>query len=185
MELPFAGLHQLFAPLLDLLPNLPGPQRDALGTVFGFREGSPPERLLVGLAALSLLCVAAERKPLLCVIDDGHWLDRASAQALAFVGRRPLADPVGLVIATREADPWFLGLPEVVLGGLTAADAMVLLSSLPGAPLDSQVRDRIVAEAHGNPLALLEWHRALTPAAAVGGSQVAGGGSPPARRAAC
>ena len=176
MELPFAGLHQLFAPLLDLLPNLPGPQRDALGTVFGFREGSPPERLLVGLAALSLLCVAAERKPLLCVVDDGHWLDRASAQALAFVGRRLLADPVGLVIATREDDPSLSGLPELVLEGLTAGDAMVLLRSLPGAPLDSQVRDRIVAEAHGNPLALLEWHRALTPAAVASGSRVADGG---------
>src|SRR6516164_9857944 len=176
MELPFAGLHQLFAPLLDLLPNLPGPQRDALGTVFGFREGIPPERLLVGLAALSLLCVAAERKPLLCVVDDGHWLDRASAQALAFVGRRLLADPVGLVIVTREVDPEFSGLPEVALGGLTAADAMILLRSLPGAPLDVQVRDRMVAEAHGNPLALLEWHRALTPAAVASGSRVADGG---------
>jgi hypothetical protein len=150
MELPFAGLHQLLAPLLDLLPNLPGPQRDALGTVFGLREGSPPERLVVGLAALSLLCVAAERKPLLCVVDDGHWLDRASAQALAFVGRRLLADPVGLVIATREVDPGFSGLPEVVLGGLTAGDAMALLRSLPGAPLDAQVRDRIVVEAAHN-----------------------------------
>jgi DNA-binding CsgD family transcriptional regulator len=175
MELPFAGLHQLFAPMLDLLPNLPAPQRDALGTVFGVREGTPPARLVVGLAALSLLCVAAERKPLLCVVDDGHWLDRASAQALAFVGRRLLVDPVGLVIATRDVDPDFSGLPELVLGGLTAADAMALLRSLPGAPLDSQVRDRIVAEAHGNPLALLEWHRALAPAAAVSGSRVADG----------
>jgi DNA-binding CsgD family transcriptional regulator len=174
MELPFAGLHQLSASLLDLLPNLPGPQRDALGTVFGLREGSAPDRLLVGLAALSLLCGAAERKPLLCVVDDGHWLDRASAQALAFVGRRLLADPVGLIIITREVDPEFSGLPEVALGGLTAADAMALLRSLPGAPLDSQVRDRIVAEAHGNPLALLEWHRALAPAAAAGGARLAG-----------
>jgi DNA-binding CsgD family transcriptional regulator len=164
MELPFGGLHQLCVPLLDLLPHLPGPQRDALGTVFGSREGDPPDRLLIGLAVLGLFCEAAERRPLLCVIDDAHWLDRASAQALAFVGRRLLADPVGVIIATRELDPEFSGLPELVLEGLTAADAMALLRSLPGAPLDSQVRDRVVAEAHGNPLALLEWLQALTPA---------------------
>jgi DNA-binding CsgD family transcriptional regulator len=175
MELPFGGLHQLCDPLLDLLPKLPEPQQDALGTVFGSRQGNPPDRLLVGLAALSLLCEAAEGKPLLCVVDDGHWLDHASAQALAFVGRRLLADPVGLVISTREVDVEFSGLPELVLGGLPAADAMALLRSLPGAPLDGQVRDRIVAEAHGNPLALLEWRRALTPAEAVGGKGLSGG----------
>jgi DNA-binding CsgD family transcriptional regulator len=176
MELPFGGLHQLCAPLLDLLPHLPGPQRDALGTVFGSREGDPPDRLLIGLGLLGLLCEAGERKPLLCVVDDAHWLDRASAQALAFVGRRLLADPVGVVIAAREVDPEFSGLPELVLEGLTAADATRLLRSVPGAPLDSQVRDRVVAEAHGNPLALLEWHRALTPAEAARGSALPGGG---------
>jgi DNA-binding CsgD family transcriptional regulator/tetratricopeptide (TPR) repeat protein len=176
MELPFGGLHQLCAPLLDLLPTLPGPQRDALDTVFGFREGGSPDRLLVGLAALSLLCQAAEHKPLLCVVDDGHWLDRASAQALAFVGRRLLADPVGVVICTRHVDLEFSGLPALVVGGLGASDAMALLCSLPGAPLDGQVRDRIVAEARGNPLALLEWHRALTPAEAAGGSRLPGNG---------
>jgi DNA-binding CsgD family transcriptional regulator len=173
-ELAFGGLHQLCAPLLDLLPTLPGPQRDALGTVFGLRQGRPPDRLLVGLGVLSLLCEAAERKPLLCVVDDGHWLDRSSAQAVAFVGRRLLADPVGVVIATRDVDPEFSGWPELVVGGLAPAEAMALLRSLPGAPLDTQVRDRIVAEAHGNPLALLEWRRTLTPAEQVGGLPVGG-----------
>jgi DNA-binding CsgD family transcriptional regulator len=179
MELPFGGLQQLYAPLADLLVKLPEPQQDALGTVFGFQRGRPPDRLLVGLAALSLLSEAAERKPLLCVVDDGHWLDRASAQALAFVGRRLLADPIGLVICTRVIDPEFSGLPELLLGGLGALDAMTLLRSLPGSPLDAEVRDRIVAEAHGNPLALLEWRRALTPAEAAGGSGsgLPGGGS--------
>jgi hypothetical protein len=176
MELPFGGLHQLCAPLLNLLPDLPAPQRDALRTVFGFKEGSPPDRLLVGLAVLGLFCEAAERKPVLCLVDDGHWLDRASAAALAFVGRRLLADPVFLVIATREVDMEFSGLPELVVSGLGDADAMALLRSLPGVPLDAQVRDRIVAEAHGNPLALMEWHRSLTPAEAAGGSVLPSGG---------
>ena len=170
MELPFGGLHQLCDPLLDVLPALPQPRQDALNIVFGFSAGRPPDRLLVGLAVLTLLCEAAEQKPLLCVVDDGHWLDRASAQALAFVGRRLLADPVGLLISTREVDSEFSGLDELFLPGLGPVDATALLRSLPGAPLDVQVRDRIVAEAHGNPLALLEWHRALTPAEPTGGS---------------
>jgi DNA-binding CsgD family transcriptional regulator len=176
MELAFAGLHQLCGPLLDLLPKLPGPQQDALSTVFGVREGNPPDRLLVGLAALSLLCEAAAQRPLLCVVDDGQWLDRASAQALAFVGRRLLADPIALVISTRGVEAEFSGLPELVLTGLGATDAMELLRSVPGAPLDHQVRDRIVAEAHGNPLALLEWHRTLTPAEAAGRLWLPAGG---------
>jgi DNA-binding CsgD family transcriptional regulator len=176
MELPFAGLHQLCLPLLDLLPNLPDPQQDALQTVFGHREGSRPDRLLLGLAVLSLLCEAAEGQPLLCLIDDGHWLDRASAQALGFVGRRVLADPVGLIVATREVDPDFSGLPELVLEGLAAADAAALLRSLPGVPADTEMRDRIVAEAQGNPLALLEWYRAFTPAEAAWGLRLPASG---------
>jgi DNA-binding CsgD family transcriptional regulator len=164
MELPFGGLHQLCAPLLDLVPTLPPPQRAALRTVFGLQVGRSPDRLLIGLAALSLLCEAGGRSPLLCVVDDGHWLDRASAQVLAFVGRRLLADPLGLVISTREVDPEFSGLSELVLGGLLAADAMALLRSLPGVPPDIELCARIVSEAHGNPLALLEWRRALTSA---------------------
>jgi DNA-binding CsgD family transcriptional regulator len=175
MELPFGGLHQLCGPLLDVLPKLPRPQQDALATVFGFRDGAPPDRLLVALATLSLVCEAAEQKPLLCVVDDGHWLDRASAQVLAFVGRRLHADPVGLVITTRGLEMEFTGIPELVVGGLGARDAMALLRSLPGAPLDAQVRDRIVAEARGNPLALSEWRRAMTPVEAVGGLRLPSG----------
>ena len=163
MELPFAGLHQLCAPLVDRIPLLPGPQRDALATVFGLRDGSPPDRFLVGLAALTLLCDAAEQGPLLCVVDDAQWLDRASAQALAFAARRLLADPVGLVFATREPEGELSGLSELMVGPLGASDSRALLGSLPGTPADQQVRDRIVAEAHGNPLALMEWHLALTP----------------------
>ena len=113
---------------------LPEPQQHALGTVFGIREGSPPDRFLVGLAALTLLCEVAEAAPLLCVIDDCHWLDRASTQALAFVARRLQADPVGLVFCAREPDEELSGLPELVVGGVGATDAMALLGSLPGAP---------------------------------------------------
>ena len=169
MELAFAGLHQLCAPLFDRLEELPEPQRHALETVFGVREGAPPDRFLVGLATLSLLCEAAERQPIVCVVDDAQWLDRASAQTLAFVGRRLLADPVGLVFSTREPADELAGLPELVLGGLRDADARTLLGSVPGAPLDEQVRERILRETRGNPLGLLEWHRALTPAELSGG----------------
>jgi DNA-binding CsgD family transcriptional regulator len=181
MELPFAGLHQLCSPLMDRLPLLPGPQRDALATVFGLRDGSPPDRFLVGLAALTLLCDAAEQGPLLCVVDDAQWLDQASAQTLSFTARRLLADPVGLVFATRQPEGEFSGLPELVVGPLGAADARALLGSLPRAPTDEQVRDRIVAEAHGNPLALLEWHLGLTPAELAGPFALAGGGPVAAR----
>jgi DNA-binding CsgD family transcriptional regulator len=176
MELPFAGLHQLCSPLLDRLPLLPGPQRDALATVFGLREGTAPDRFLVGLATLTLLCDAAEQGPLLCVVDDAQWLDQASAQTLSFAARRLLADPVGLVFATRQPEGELSGLPELVVGPLGAVDARALLGSPPGAPTDEQVRDRIVAEAHGNPLALLEWHAALTPAELAGPFALPAGG---------
>src|SRR5215475_13538692 len=136
MELAYAGLHQLCAPMLDRLERLPGPQRDALGVAFGLRAGEAPDRFLVGLAALSLLSEVAEKQPLLCVIDDAQWLDRASVQALGFVARRLL--------------------PELVVEGLRDGDARELLGSVVKGPLDEQVRDRIVAETRGNPLALLE-----------------------------
>jgi DNA-binding CsgD family transcriptional regulator len=168
MELPFAGLHQLCAPLLDGVASLPGPQRNALETVFGLRDGSAPDRFLVGLAVLGLLCDAAERRPVLCLVDDVQWLDRASLQALAFVARRLLVDPVGMVFSTREASSDLAGVPELVLAGLRDADARALLGSVPGAPLDEQVRERIVRETYGNPLALLEWRRALTPSELAG-----------------
>ncbi|HEX6651316.1 MAG TPA: AAA family ATPase [Thermoleophilaceae bacterium] len=164
VELAFAALHQLCTPMLDRTQHLPGPQRDALGAAFGLIAGNAPERFLVGLAVLSLLSETAHEQPLLCVIDDAHWLDRASAQALAFVARRVLADPIALVFATREQSVELGGLPELLVGGLKGHDARVLLGSAVDGPLDDRVRDRIVAETRGNPLALLELPRGLTPA---------------------
>ena len=169
MELAFAALQQLCAPMLDKLAGLPDPQRDALGVAFGLSTGAAPDRFLVGLAALSLLSEAAEQQPLLCVIDDAQWLDRASAQALAFVARRLLAEPVALVFATREPGEEFRGLPELLVGGLREGDAQELLGSVITGPLDERVRDRIVAETRGNPLALLELPRGVTPAELAGG----------------
>jgi DNA-binding CsgD family transcriptional regulator len=159
MELAFAALQQLCAPMLDKLAGLPDPQREALGVAFGLTAGPAPDRFLVGLAVLSLLSEVAEQQPLLCVIDGAQWLDRASAQALAFVARRLLAEPVALVFATREPGEEFRGLPELPVGGLGEGDARELLSSVIGGPLDERVRDRIVAETRGNPLALLELSR--------------------------
>src|SRR5580700_6802586 len=161
MELAFAALQQLCAPMLDKLEALPDPQRNALGVAFGLNTGAAPDRFLVGLAALGLLSEAAEQQPLLCVIDDAQWLDRASAQALAFAARRLLAEPVALVFATREPGEEYRGLPELLVGGLGAGDARELLSSVIRGPLDERVRDRIVAETRGNPLALLELPRGV------------------------
>src|ERR671917_1791962 len=128
MELAFAGLHQLCAPMLDGLERLPGPQRDALGIVFGLTAGPAPDRFLVGLAVLSLVCDAAERRPLLCVVDDAQWLDRSSALTLAFVARRLLAEPVGLVFAAREPGDELWQLPDLEVRGLVNGDARALLS---------------------------------------------------------
>ncbi|MCW2911166.1 MAG: ATP-dependent transcriptional regulator, MalT-like, LuxR family [Actinomycetia bacterium] len=169
MELAFAALQQLCAPMLGKLEGLPDPQRDALGVAFGLNIGAAPDRFLVGLAALSLLSEVAEQQPLLCVIDDAQWLDRASTQALAFVARRLLAEPVALVFATREQGEEFRELPELLVGGLRDGDARELLSSVIRGPLDERVRDRIVAETRGNPLALLELPRGVTPAELAGG----------------
>ena len=171
MELAFAGLQQLCAPMLDRLEQLPGPQRDALGTAFGLRTGEPPDRFLVGLAVLSLLAEVAEEQPLVCLVDDAQWLDRVSAQTLAFVARRLLAERVGLVFAVREPsdEQELAGLPEQVVGGLSDGDARALLDSAIPGRLDERVRDRIVAETRGNPLALLELPRGLTPAELAGG----------------
>src|SRR3984885_13911036 len=156
MELAFAALQQLCAPMLDKLTGLPDPQRAALGVAFGLTAGAAPDRFLVGLAVLSLLSEAAEQQPLLCVIDDAQWLDRASALVLAFVARRLLAEPVALVFAAREPSEELRGLPELPVGGLGEGDARELLRSVIRGPLDERVRDRIVAETRGNPLALLE-----------------------------
>jgi DNA-binding CsgD family transcriptional regulator len=171
MELPFAGLHQLCGPMLDRLDRLPTPQREALATAFGLSAGEPPDRFLVGLAVLTLLADVAEEQPLLCVVDDAQWQDRASAQAMGFVARRLLAESVGLVFAVREPSRAqdFDGLPELILAGLDEGDASALLhSAIPGR-LDERVRDRIVTEARGNPLALLELPRGLTSAQLAGG----------------
>jgi DNA-binding CsgD family transcriptional regulator len=169
MELAFAALQQLCAPMLGQLEGLPDPQRAALGVAFGLTAGAVPDRFLVGLAVLSMLSEAAERQPLLCVVDDAQWLDRASAQALAFVARRLLAEPVALVVAMREPGEEFRGLPELAVGGLREGDARELLGSVVRGPLDERVRDRIVAETRGNPLALLELPRGVTPAELAGG----------------
>src|SRR3954449_7203641 len=179
MELAFAGLHQLCAPMLDRLDRLPGPQRDALGAAFGLTSGHAPDRFLVGLAVLSLLAEVAEERPLVCLIDDAQWLDRASAQALAFVARRLLAESVGVIFAVRtggeERD--VAGLPELVVEGLPDDDARTLLASAIRGPLDERVRDRIVAETRGNPLALLELPLGL--AAGEGAGEVALPGARP------
>src|SRR5215831_15787483 len=161
MELAFAALQQCCLPLLDRLEQLPDPQRDALGVAFGLRAGQAPDPFLVGLAALSLLSEVAEQRPLLCMIDDAQWLDRASVQALGFVARRLLAEPVALVVATREPIEEFTRLPELLVEGLGDGDARELLGSVVRGPLDERVRDRIVAETRGNPLALLELPRGL------------------------
>jgi DNA-binding CsgD family transcriptional regulator/tetratricopeptide (TPR) repeat protein len=169
MELAFAGLHQLCAPMMDHLDGIPVPQHDALRTAFGLAAGPPPDRFYVGLATLSLLSQVAGERPLICVVDDEQWLDRASAQALGFVARRLAADPVGLVFAAREPGAELAGVPELEVDGLRDDDARALLdSALPG-PLDARVRDLIVAETRGNPLALLELPRGLTPAELAGG----------------
>ena len=169
MELAYASLHQLVAPLLDRAERLPAPQREALEIVFGLGVGAAPDRFLVGLAALSLLAEVAEERPLLCVIDDAQWLDQASALTLAFVGRRLAAERIGLIFASREPGDELRGLPELEVPGLRASDAGALLSSAVPFPLDAAVRDRIVAETRGNPLALLELPRGLT------GMHLAGG----------
>ena len=171
LELAFAGLHQLCAPFVDRLERLPGPQREALGTAFGLRDGDAPDRFLVGLAVLSLLSDVAEERPLVCVVDDAQWLDGATAQVLAFVARRLAAESVGLVLAVRESggERHFDGLAELVVHGLDDRDARALLEAVVTGPLDERVRDRIVSETRGNPLALLELPRGRTPAELAGG----------------
>jgi tetratricopeptide (TPR) repeat protein len=169
MELAFAGLHLLCVPMLDRLDRLPGPQRDALRTAFGLSDGPAPDRFRVGLALLSLLSEAAAERPLICVIDDQQWQDRASAQALGFVARRLAADPVGLVFATRVPGEELAGLPELGVAGLADDDARTLLGSALTGPLDARIRDQIVAETRGNPLALLELPRGLTSGQLAGG----------------
>ena len=157
MELPFAALHQLCAPLLDRLAELPEPQRVAAGTTFGLHVGPAPDRLLLGLAILNLVASASDVGPLLCVIDDAHWLDQGSLQALGFVARRLMVERIALVFATRTRIDEISPFRELLLEGLPDDDAQTLLGSVLSVPVDERVRDRIIAESGGNPLALLEW----------------------------
>ncbi|MEV7425687.1 LuxR family transcriptional regulator [Streptomyces sp. NPDC091212] len=160
-ELPFAALHQLCAPVLGHLPELPAQHREALQVAFGLSTGAP-DMFRIGLATLELLASAARERPLLCLIDDAQWLDTASSKALAFLARRVSSEPVAMVFAVRpNGEPGELDeLPGLSVGGLSDADARTLLAAKSHATLDDQVRQRIMAEARGNPLALLELPRA-------------------------
>jgi RNA polymerase sigma factor (sigma-70 family) len=169
IELPFAAAQQLCSPFIELMERLPQPQRDALRVAFGLAAGQPPNPFLVGLAVLGLLSEAAEEGPLLAVVDDAQWLDRASARALAFVARRLLAEKVALVFATRALGDALGRLPELHIEPLGYRDARALLESVLAAPLDERVLDRILQETRGNPLALIELPRGLTPAQLAGG----------------
>jgi DNA-binding CsgD family transcriptional regulator len=184
-DLPFAGLHQLCAPFLDGLGRLPGPQRDALGTAFGLSAGGTPDRFLAGLAVLTLLAGAGEQQPLICLIDDAQWLDPASAQVLAFVARQLRAEPVALILAARQPPgaSHLTGLPELPVQCLSDTDARALLQAAVHGPLDPAVLDRIIAETRGNPLALLELPRGLTPTQLAGGFGLPGPAEPTGRTA--
>jgi DNA-binding CsgD family transcriptional regulator len=174
MELPFAGIHQLCAPVLDQLDALPQPQQDALNVALGLASGQVPDRFLVGLAVLGLLSAAAEERPLLCLVEDAQWLDAASGLILGFVARRLLAESVAIVVAVREPNTRhdFDGLPELLLRGLAEEDARtLLLRAVPGR-LDDRVRDRIVAETRGNPLALLDLPESMSAAELAGGFEL-------------
>lgn len=183
MELAFSGLQQLSAPFLDRIDGLPGPQRDALATALGRRVGDSPDRFLVGLAVLSLFSDIAEEVPLVCLMDDAQWLDRASTQVLGFVARRLAREAVVLVFAVRQPGehPHLAGLSELAMRPLDNTDARTLLESQILGKVDELVLDRMVAEANGNPLALLELSRELTPAALAGGFGFPDGASVPAR----
>jgi DNA-binding CsgD family transcriptional regulator len=171
MELPFAGLQQLFGSMLGSLERLPDPQREAVEVAFGLRSAPAPDRFEVGLAMLGLLAEVAEQKPVVCIVDDAQWLDQASARTLAFVARRLMAESVGLVFAVRDPadEQSFAGLPELVVRGLNNEDARSLLGLAITGRVDERVIERIVAETRGNPLALLELPRGLSAAELAGG----------------
>ena len=171
IELPFASLHQLCAPLFGSIDRIPAPQQDALSAALGVGARGSTDRFVVGLAALGLLSEAAKEKPLICLVDDAQALDEASAQVLAFVARRLVADPIAIVISVREPNQqsYLVGTDELVVSGLSDGDSRaLLLASLPG-PIDERVRDRIVAETRGNPLALLELPRDMSAEELAGG----------------
>lgn len=173
-QFAYAGLHQVCAPLIDHMPALPEPQQLALGVALGRNTGSAPDRFLVGLATLGLFSEAAEKSGLLCLVDDAQWLDPASAEVLAFVARRNGAERVAMVFGVRDDEAGgavFAGLPELRLRRLGDSDARLLLDSVIPAPLDEEVRERIIAEARGNPLALVELPSHTPPARLAGGFQ--------------
>ncbi len=174
MELAYAGLHQLCAPLLDRLGTLPRPQQQALEIVFGLSTGAAPDRFLVGLALLTLLSEVADDRPVLCVIDDAQWLDQASVLTLAFVARRLLAEPVGILFAARESGEELRHFSVLEVLGLRDGDARALLGSAVPFTLDARVRDRIIAEMRGNPLALIELPRGLSATQLAGGFGLVG-----------
>jgi DNA-binding CsgD family transcriptional regulator len=185
MELPFAGVHQLCAPMFGWLEGLPEPQRDALSVALGLSLGEVPDRFLVALAALSLLSAAAEERPLLCLVDDAQWLDGASGQVLGFVARRLHAESVAIVLAIRDPagnEPAtmheFEGLPELALAGLDEDDARALLARVIPGRLDGGFRDRVLAETRGNPLALLELPQGMSAADLAGGFELPAGDVP-------
>ncbi len=171
MKLPFAALHQLCRPMLSCLAALPEPQQRALQVAFGLAAEPAPDRFVVGLAVLSLLAAFAVARPLVCLIDDAQWLDEASSQVIGFVGRRLLAEPVGLLFAVREAsdERLYPGLPALTIEGLTDEDARALLTAAVPGHLDQRVSARIIAETGGNPLGLLELAREMTEAELAGG----------------
>src|SRR3954464_13973353 len=174
MELPFAGVHQLCAPMFARLDALPEPQREALCVAFGLSSGETPDRVMVALAPPRLLSAVADERPLLCLVDDAQWLDGASEQVLGFVARRLLAESVAIVFAVRETGTArkFDGLPELALRGLDDGDARRLLEQAIPGRLDDSVRDRIVAETRGNPLALLELPLSVSAAELAGGFEL-------------
>ena len=187
MELPFAGLHQLCAPMLGRLGSLAEPQRRGLSVAFGLASGDSPDRFLVALAVLSLMAETSEEQPMLCVVDDAQWLDQASAQVLGFVGRRLLAESIALLFAVRTPAPGnsspdhLAGLPELRLGRLDEHAARALLATVISGPLDESVRARVLAEAHGHPLALLELYRGRSAADLSGGFALPDAGDLPSR----
>jgi hypothetical protein len=182
MELPFAGIHQLCARMLDKRDVLPRPQRDALSVALGLATGDVPDRFLVAVAVLGLLSAVAEERPLLCLVEDAQWLDAASSQVLGFVARRVVAESVAIIVAVREpaTGPDFDGLPELRLEGLQEDVARALLAGAVPGRLDDSVRDRIVAETRGNPLALLELPGHMTAAELAGGFELPAAGDLPA-----
>jgi hypothetical protein len=169
MELPYAALHQLCGRMTDGIGRLPESQVSAVRGAIGLAGGDAADRFLVAVGVLTLLADTASEKPLLCVIDDAQWLDRSSVQALAFVARRLGADPVAMIFAVREPVASLAGIPELVVEGLSIADARQLLGSVTPGQLDDQVRDRIIAESSGNPLALLEFGRGMRAGDLAGG----------------